>query len=250
MPIIFFGDPGQLPPVGGSSLWCTRTTSNNPLKPLAQKRVLLYFNIVSVMYLTEVRRQNGAFRELLLRLRNGQNTTEGWRLLNETCSLDAMTPICKGSFLVDDCTYILPTNESCDKINKEKLMRIGSAICLVEAEHDLPATKSKSAEFCRRLQHKLYLSIGARVMLLWNISVLGGLVNGSIGYVIDFVYSPGNGAPLLPSFIIINFPQYKGPSFFREPERTTWVPLFPTLYEFLDHDGTQHYRKQYPIQCS
>jgi len=35
LPTIIFGDPGQLPPVAGTQLWCSQTISNRALKPLA-----------------------------------------------------------------------------------------------------------------------------------------------------------------------------------------------------------------------
>jgi hypothetical protein len=51
-------------------------------------------------------------------------------------------------------------------------------------------------------------------MLLWNVNISLGLVNGSTGHVIGFIYEEGKKAPDLPYAIIIQFDDYKGPPFF------------------------------------
>ena len=253
VPIIIIGDPGQLFPVGGSPLWQGLTSSNRPLKSLAYRGHQIYKMITTVMFLTQVRRQDGIFRDILLRLRDGKITKEDWELINNVCSIEGMTAERLQSFEQEDCTYILSTNESCNNKNFEKHKGLNKPIVLIEAEHDNQVTKSKSTESCRRLQSQLYLSINSRVMLLWNLSITAGLVNGSIGKVVNFVYTTSmetNKPPQLPTFIIIEFPCYCGSPFFQGTTRTKWVPLFPSTYEFEDYDGTKRFRKQYPLQCA
>ena len=86
-------------------------------------------------------------------------------------------------------------------------------------------------------------------MLLWNINLAHGLVNGSNGEVIDFIYTDNDKAPKLPFAIIINFPEYTGPPFFSETGREKWVPLLAQTYEFSE-GFKSHYRKQFPISLS
>ena len=77
-----------------------------------------------------------------------------------------------------------------------------------------------------------------------------GLVNGSTGIIIDFVYFTKK-APDLPEYIIINFPEYTGPAFFDGTERSTWVPLYPETVEWQDYsDKKAHFRTQYPISLA
>ena len=95
----------------------------------------------------------------------------------------------------------------------------------------------------------LYLAVGAKVMLLWNINLAHGLVNGSNGEIIDFIYIDNEKAPQLPFAIIIKFPEYTGPPFFSEPGREKWVPLLAQTYEFSE-GFVSHYRKQFPISLS
>jgi hypothetical protein len=73
---------------------------------------------------------------------------------------------------------------------------------------------SKSTESCRKLSPKLYLCIGAKIMLLWNINISLGLVNGSNGIIKDFLFSENIHAPSLPIAIIIYFSDYSGPTYF------------------------------------
>jgi PIF1-like helicase len=75
---VMFGDPGQLPPVGGTPLWCPKTSDGKQLGQLASGGHNFYKNIQTVMWLTEVRRQQGFFKDFLGRLRDGKNTKEDW----------------------------------------------------------------------------------------------------------------------------------------------------------------------------
>ena len=62
-------------------------------------------------------------------------------------------------------------------------------IIMINAEHDVPASVGKATESCRKLAPKLYLCIGAKIMLLWNINI-------SIGIVV-----PGTKTTLEPNFL-------------------------------------------------
>ena len=72
-----FGDPGQLPPVGGTPLWRIdgdRGKSKISGVPLIGHE--LYMGIETVMELSVVRRQSGQYRDALMRLRDGKTTEE------------------------------------------------------------------------------------------------------------------------------------------------------------------------------
>ena len=84
-------------------------------------------------------------------------------------------------------------------------------------------------------------------MLLWNVSLDTGLVNGSTGTILDFIYAPGVVSPSPPTHIVIDFPDYRGPAFYDDPARRTWVPLAPQMFEWDDSKNNSHYRTQYPI---
>ena len=78
----------------------------------------------------------------------------------------------------------------------------------------------------------------ARVLLIQNLCVPYGLMNGTRGDIVDILYAPGthpNHQELrhrMPACLIIDFPKYKGPSYFnldQFPDRATWLPLLLSL---------------------
>ena len=76
-------------------------------------------------------------------------------------------------------------------------------------------------------------------------------MNGSQCTLKHSLYAPGthpnhhDPTQRLPACIILDFPKYTGPPFFPEPERKTWVPIFPrTVY---DADNRSISRTQFPL---
>ena len=251
VPVIILGDPAQLPPVGGTSIWLDKTSSNRKLGVVAMAGHEIYRKISQrVMYLTEVRRQSGEFKNILGRLRNGKNTYDDWRLLNEVCSMEQYANVKREEAdIINECTIILSTNDAVRRKNIEMLKRLrtnGGRILRINAIHDTDATNNYSTEYCRRLQPKLFVAVGAVVMLQWNICVNAGLVNGSIGIIRDFIFIEKKESP---DYIVIEFEDYKGEVFFTGVGRSRWVPIKRERYEFYDQQNLQRYRIQYPIQC-
>ena len=97
----------------------------------------------------------------------------------------------------------------------------------MSAGHDESKSASKSADAARNLQRNLICSVGSKVMLLWNISLPLGLVNGSSGVIIDLIYTPTK-APELHRWV-------------------SWVPLPPSESEWYGGDNVTHFIKQFPI---
>ena len=74
------------------------------------------------------------------------------------------------------------------------------------------------------------LSIGSDIILLHDISIMNGLVNGAHGTVVailkyndgdNVIYNPENE---LVDFLVINVPGYRGPVLF--PQNPKWIPLW------------------------
>ena len=92
-------------------------------------------------------------------------------------------------------------------------------------------------ELFNALPRRLELAVGAPVLLLHNLAVEHGLMNGSQGTVMDIVFAAGDHpnhdlvANRMPIAIIVNFPGYCGPLFFAEQDRRTWVILQPKEQE-------------------
>jgi len=152
-------------------------------------------------------------------------------------------------FHSSDAIWLFTTNEACDQHNCEQLRDLAEPICCLNAVHDSQASASKSSEACRRLSKTLFLSYRSKILLLWNVALQLGLVNGSTGTVIDFMYREGEAAPSLPYAVIIDFPEYSGPPFFSSDGREKWVPLRASKFNFESSDAN-HYRMQFPISLS
>lgn len=134
IPIIVFGDPGQIAPVGGSSLWLSKTVSSKALNPVALAGHALYKKITNVLYQTEVRRQSGRYRDVLLRLRDGKNDEDDWKYLKQYF-FPLMQPDRQAAFSSSDCLHIRSRNDECNRVNRERLQDLKRSIVLVEARH-------------------------------------------------------------------------------------------------------------------
>ena len=62
-------------------------------------------------------------------------------------------------------------------------------------------------------------------MLTANLWVQAGLVNDSLGKVIDIVYNSNEQPPTLPSFVVVKFLHYKGDLW--ATSNPTYVPISP-----------------------
>jgi hypothetical protein len=77
-----------------------------------------------------------------------------------------------------------------------------------------------------------------------------GLVNGSIGYVVGFIYNEGKNAPSLPYSIIIKFDDYTGVHFFSGVVQDKWVPVLASEYKWAEENMSTHFRKQFSLLLS
>lgn len=90
---------------------------------------------------------------------------------------------------------------------------------------------SMNDELFSGLARRLELAVGAPVLLLSNLAVEHGLMNGSQGIVKDIVFAPGDHPNhdrvenRMPYAIVIDFPGYSGPPFFSDPSRKTCVSI-------------------------
>lgn len=247
IPVCWVGDPGQIPPVGGSSGWVGKTSNNVPIKGIALQGHNDYMSISTVMKLTEVVRQRGYYMEILLRLRDGKTTIDDWQVLMNTCTVQHILPEKLNRFNSSETMWLFNTNKDNNTHNINQLKLMQKPIIMINAEHDMLASVGKATESCRKLAPKLYLCIGAKIMLLWNINISMGLVNGSTGTIKDFFFCENIHAPSLPSCIIIEFLDYSGPPYFHGIGQGKWVPIYPETSKWGGAGDEDHFRKQFPI---
>ena len=101
------------------------------------------------------------------------------------------------------------------------------------------------------LAHTLELAVGARVILMHNLAVEHGLMNGRQGVVRQIVYAQREGptsddvSERMPKVVVVQFAEYVGPAFYSDPARREWVPLMPLTRDAEHRPGVS--RTQFPL---
>ena len=101
------------------------------------------------------------------------------------------------------------------------------------------------------LPNELEVAEDALVILISNLAVEFGLMNGTQGKVVRIIFKPGHHpnhedpACRQPEVIVVDFPKYAGPRFYDAPERATWVPLRAVTRNA--EAGTGVTRTQFPL---
>jgi ATP-dependent exoDNAse (exonuclease V) alpha subunit len=223
--IILLGDFGQLPPVLDFPMYANNvshdTTSNDGIAS--------YKSFREVYKLDIVQRQSGdseeqqGFRELLLRLRNGDSSLNDWEKLS-TRFEGKLNRIERDRFL--DAVFILTIWADVDKVNIDMLRSLNQPVAKILAVHTGGREAKKAiSDVAKGLEAQLLLAKGTRIMLTANLWTEGGLVNGSMGIIHDIIFVE-QGPPSLPVAVFVKFDHYKGPSI-TTPEGDEIVPIVP-----------------------
>ena len=203
--VIFFGDFGQLPPVGDRKLFHQGCPKPTTVQGQAAYR---HINRVFVLHQAVRQAEDAPFRNLLLRLRNGNSSYEDYAMLTDRFSgvIDENVPP------FQHATRLFPTTAAVHDYNALRLLSLQAPVASFESVHNCLRAQRADANQAYGLHRYLSLSEGARVMLRQNLWVQKGLVNGSIGTVHRIIYSD-NPPPALPSVVVCVFPGYTGPPF-------------------------------------
>lgn len=206
--VLLFGDFGQLPPVMDLPLYTTSTSS-----ALSDIGASAYQSFSHAVVLDQIMRQAGQdpsqvfFRELLLRLRDGNVTEQDWK------HLMARTP----AHITDispftTALHLFPTVDAVVEHNVSKLHASGQPVATIKAIHSGPGASKASSDDAGGLEPVVFLTKGARVMLTSNLWVDMGLVNGAIGTVQAICYKDSQAPPSLPVAVTVLFDHYSGPT--------------------------------------
>ena len=118
---------------------------------------MVYKEFTKVVILQKIVRQNGAsndaFRELLLRLRNGETTREDWDLLLTRTPTNAIN---KSDF--SEATHLYYDKMSVTSFNIEKLKSLGKPIARVNALHSNQAAAIATPEDAGGLDPVLFIA--------------------------------------------------------------------------------------------
>ena len=253
--VLLTGDPAQLPPVGGNCLWAKKGGSGKPLTPWQLEASEMYRKICIVFKLIEVKRLEPGqerYGEFLERLASACVTIEDWQFINDHCTIQAIgQQRFDDTFAGLDSTWLFERNKSANEHNSLMLRKNTNPILRLSAIHDCPSSRRREAELCRKLEPTLYLAVGARVMLLWNVLTTAGLVNGATGVVKDFLFDGNSCSDDGPVAVIVEFKEYVGPPFFSKAQQSQWVPIFLETEKWKTYNkgiqGESHFRKQFPL---
>ena len=205
---LLFGDFGQLPPVMDLPLYTTV-----PRSALSDLGSAAYQSFDHAIIVDQIMRQRGEdpdqvlFRDILLRLRNGRVTEDDWKhLMKQTpAQVEDLT-----SF--STALRLHPTVETVVDCSVTRLHSRNQTIATIKAVHTGPGAAKASSDDASGLEPVICMTHGARVMLIANLWVDVGLVNGVMGTVVAICYRTGQAPPNLPIAVTVHFDSYTGPT--------------------------------------
>jgi hypothetical protein len=245
--ILLCGDFFQLPPVGGRALYASVNKTNVE----AIKGQQLYRSFDRTIRLTQVMRQQGEddisirFRVALGELRVGKLSKESWELLCTRVE-NQLSPGEVSSF--DNALRLYFTKDEVYERNIRCLTVRNVPVKILTAVNRGQGAEKASDDDAENLSNTIFLCIGARVMLSSNIWTEIGLVNGSMGTVVDLTWELGQDPNTsLPFAVLITFDGYSGPAF---PGCDAGVvPVFANLGRF-EYRGVACTRRQFPLRLA
>ena len=229
--VVLVGDPAQLPPISGTTLWDSRG-----IGPNTQSAKMLYNSLfkIAIKLVGSNRLDNvptkADFQAFLDRLRDGKNTQQDFEWFNSYVSEDSIVArvglqVYKDTFHSNTSNWFFNTNEEVHKHNIQQLKKTGQPISRLNAHNSSNKAKKVDSKYMRNLDNITYLSVDSLVMYTYNSSFQYKIVNGSIGVVKDIVYEQGKQPPDLPLAVIVHFDCYTGPPLFTIPGTNTSIPL-------------------------
>ena len=224
--------------------------TNNVLQDTnSNKGIGTYKDIREVYELDIVQRQSGkfedqrVFRDILLRLREGESVLNDWKILAKRFE-EKLTQTERDQF--SDAAFLLTKWADVDRVNIEMLRRINRPVAKIEAVHTRGReAKRATTEVAKGLELHLLIAKGSRVMLTANIWTEAGLVNRSMGIVKDIFFEE-QGPLNLPKAVFITFEKYDGPTI-TNSEGDKVVLITPIKRSWEDKNRIKCSRLQLPI---
>ena len=233
--LILCGDPAQLPPVEDKPLY-----HSIPTNSIGEQGHLTYamFDKVVKLHVNQLVQGNNPeqiqFRNLLLRLRNGESKVDDWKLLlpQQPTNVDNLEEF-------NDATRLFYSNE--------QLTKLKQPVAQVNAEHSSSAAKNViPGDFCG-LQPLLFLAKGAKIMLTMNLWPAVSLCNGATGTIVHSIYHNNQHPPDMPIAVAVKFDNYTGPSI--SQTLPSCVPIIPITASTQLSNGF-HERQQLPLRLA
>ena len=218
------------------------TVSRTELSDLGSVNYHLFDHAIT---LDQVMRQAGndsaqqLFRNILMRLRNGELRVEDWKHLIQQTPVE----VDDDTSGFDEALRLFPTTSAISEYNVTKLHSNNQPVAVIKAVHSGAGSIKASADDAGGLEPVVCLAHGARVMLTTNLWVQVGLVNGAMGTVVAICYDDaGESPPRLPVAVTVRFDSFSGPTL-----SDGSVPITPLRRTWLSTDKTCS-RLQLPLK--
>jgi len=165
------------------------------------------------------------FRDLLTGLREGTIAPDGFELLSSRFRSE-LGVVERARF--DGALRIYARKQQVARCNIDTLETNAQPAIKIVAKHNCPAARRGTDDDAEGLVAEIYLSIGARIMLTCNLPTRFGLVNGTMGTLIDIVWHPDDDPfTTLPSMLLFKPDAYDGPNMFVDTDGNAVVPILP-----------------------
>jgi hypothetical protein len=226
IPIVnFFGDLGQLGPVGAKDL---HVEPNNSDSPDMLAGYATYRSFQQCIVLTQTMRQGPDQIKLLdrlLRIRSGAITQQDWADINKRYEGDLSVRE-KHNFSHGQVMTLMETWNEVNEANYKKLATLNVPVAVV---HSVESGKhhARIGKQCGQIMHRSLIAVGSTVLLTKNQQGLTslGLNNGTMGTVRSILYEQNTAPPQFPIAVVVEFPGYKGPAWINAHPK--WVPIVP-----------------------
>lgn len=208
---------------------------------------------------TNFRVGESPWNETLNRIRFGEQTKEDIKLLKSRYTKNFNRENW------DDAIHAFYSNNEVNDHNDKMLNKIKEPLVTMKA--DLPKTKTTDSSGTvddTQFQNKLYLKKGAKVMMVHNVDIADGLVNGVTGKVLNFAYQKVNGK-LEVLAVIVKFDddeigkqcRKEHSNFHPDVKQKNGVPIFRVRFTYksekqgsLRKTGRDQWLRQYPLKLA
>ena len=178
------------------------------------------------------------FRSILMRLRDAEVSVDDWNYLMK----QAPTRVQDLSSFAN-ALHSYPTVEAVVEHNVAKLCEVSHPTATIKAVYTGVGAAKVSSDDVGGLEAIICIAKYARVMLISNLWVEMGLVNGAIGTVKVICYQT-RGPPDLPLAVMVTFDKYCSPTL-----RDGTVPVTPIRHSWSS-SGVQCSRLQIPLKLA
>jgi hypothetical protein len=115
---------------------------------------------------------------------------DSWKYLVDNCSLANKSPEEKARFdtSCQDLSAVYATNAELQLHNAKILLTMDQPLAQINSLDEGGADSNRADR--TGLESELFLCVGCKVLLLYNLWTLFRLVNGSVGIVVDIIYAP------------------------------------------------------------